>query len=366
MGSFEKSLGIAAVKIFSGFVVEKDVDPSVIDHSKIKNILIIIRHQMGDMLCAVPMMRSIREFYPEADITLVTKQSTMFSEIFDEENSPVNKVLLYEHGFENFINLVKQLRDKNFDLAIVPSSVDFSATNHLLAYYSNSVYKVGVRSKDFDANRISYVLNIKNDFLWDSRKVHQIERNLDVIRQISIPQPEKTIRLTVSSKHIEFANAFVKANFPDSGRIVVGLHPGAGKKQNIWPAERFAELGGMLNVSFKPYFLITEGPNDRQYVEDLERLLSNKYGISCVKLKDSLGNCMAVIKNTGLFISNDTGIMHLASGLGIPTIALFGPTKAEEWGPIGEKMISIQSADGRIESITAPKVYETCKAILGV
>ena len=79
---------------------------------------------------------------------------------------------------------MKTLRDKRIDLAIVPSSVIFSATNHLIAYYSQAKFRVGVRSKDFEPNKIGYTLNIKNDFLWDSKKVHQIERNLDVIRQI--------------------------------------------------------------------------------------------------------------------------------------------------------------------------------------
>jgi ADP-heptose:LPS heptosyltransferase len=366
LGTFEKSLGNAALKIFKGFVIEKDIDPAEIDHRKLKNILIVVRHQMGDMLCSVPMLHSIRSFYPGAVITLVTKGSTRFNEIFDTENSPVDEVLLFEHGFENFINLTKILRDKVIDLAIIPSSVDFSATNHLFAHYSNAAYRVGVRSKDFEPNKIAYVLNIKNDFLWESKKVHQIERNLDVVRQIGISPAERNIRLSVAAKGEEFAERFVRENFPEAGRPIIGLHPGAGKEQNIWPTEKFAELAGLLNSIISPYFLITEGAADKQQVDELSVLLQAKYGISAVRLRDSLRNCMAVINRAKLFISNDTGIMHLASGLNIPTIALFGPTKAEEWGPIGKKMVSIQSADGRMDSLEVSKVYETCKAILGV
>ena len=182
MSKIEKVLGDIGLKIFKGFVLEKDVSPSQEELSNVKNILIVVRHQLGDMLCSVPMMLSLRNHYPDAEITLVTKSSTCFKEIFENNNSPVNNVMLFEHGFEKFVELIKILREKKPGLAIVPSSVIFSATNHLMAYYSRAKYRVGVRSKDFEPNKIGYTLNIKKDFLWDSKKIHQIERNLDVIR----------------------------------------------------------------------------------------------------------------------------------------------------------------------------------------
>ena len=367
MGKTEKVLGDIGLKIFKGFVLEKDIIPSPEILAGIKSILIIVRHQLGDMLCAVPMMRCIRKQFPEADITLVTKSSTKFKEVFENNNSPVDNVIEYEYGFEKFVELIKLLRGKKPDLAIVPSSVVFSATNHLIPYHSRAHYRVGIRSKDFEPNKIAYTLNIKNDFLWDSKKVHQIERNLDVIRQIGIPVNENTIRLDVNKEQADFASEFYSLNFPDKAQKVIGIHPGAAKEQNIWPPEKFAELMGMLYKSTGAYFYISDGPSDKRSTENLENILKKKYpGIQYSKFNGKLMNNAANIARTSLFVSNDTGIMHLAAGFDIPVIGLFGPTKAYEWGPIGRKKASIQARGNNVNNIDILSVYETVMAHLSV
>lgn len=77
-------------------------------------------------------------------------------------------------------------------------------------------------------------------------------------------------------------------------------------------------------------------------------------------------NNAANIAKTALFVSNDTGIMHLASGFDIPVIGLFGPTKAFEWGPVGRNKASIQAAGGLIKNIEITDVLETCLPYLFV
>lgn len=366
MRKIEKVLGAAGKKLFRGFIAEKDISPSEIDHTAIKNILIVVRHQMGDMLCASPMMRSVRNFYPGAHIMLVTKKSTAFDGIFKDNNSPVDEVKYYEHGFENFLNLAKELKEKKIDLAIVSSTVIFSGTNHFLAHYSEAGYKAGVKSKDYEENSLSYLLNIKNDFLWDSKKVHQIERNLDVIRQINISPLENIIKLSLRDSNGEFAEKFIEEHFPDRQKPVIGIHPGAGKEQNVWPAGKFAEMINMLHNEYSAYIFISEGPQDAKYVNEVERLLREKYNIRYAKHKGELMNNAAIISKLSLFISNDTGVMHIASGFDVPLIALFGPTKAYEWGPVGAKKLAFQGKNDNINSIEILQIYETCKELLGV
>ncbi|NOS86307.1 MAG: glycosyltransferase family 9 protein [Ignavibacteria bacterium] len=367
MSKIEKVLGDFSLKLFKGFVLEKDITPSPEVFNDIRSILIVVRHQLGDMLCSVPMLRAIRKNFPQTKITLVTKRSTGFKDIFENNNSPVDNVIEYEYGFENFINTIKIIRGKKPELAIVPSSVIFSATNHLLGYYSQAKYRVGARSKDFEPNKIGYTLNIKNDFLWDSKKVHQIERNLDVIRQIGIFTEENSIKLTVNAEHQKFAGEFYRNNFSDPAKKVIGLHPGAAKDGNIWPQEKFAQLMDLLYNSTGAYFYISEGPADTKCVNELERLLKEKYPhIKYAKYCGEIMNNAANICKTALFVSNDTGIMHLASGFDIPVIGLFGPTKAYEWGPIGSNKASIQASGGVIKNIEITDVFETCIACLSV
>ncbi len=366
MGKTEKVIGALAVKIFKGFVLEKDVIPSPDDLKNISSILVVIRHQMGDMLCSLPMLYSLKAAFPGAKITLVTKRSSKFTEVFTGNAlSPADEVIMYEHGFENFIELVKNLRLKNFGLAVVPASVDFSDTNHLISYFSQAVYRSGVRSKDYEANNIAYTLNIKNDFLWDTQKVHQIERSLDLIRQLGIKPAENNIRLGLTVEQNNFASDFFEKNFSAQNSPVIGLHAGAAKGQNIWPAEKFAALMQLLYEKFNCSFYISEGPDDRHTVGKLEAELKSKcsalnYSVYCGDLMNNAAN----ISKTALFVSNDTGIMHLASGFDIPVIGLFGPTKAYEWGPLGNNKASIQSKSGNISDIEITDVFETCKRFL--
>ncbi len=367
MSKIEKILGDFGLRIFKGFVIEKDVSPSHEELGQVKSILVVVRHQLGDMLCSVPMMRSIRNYYPDALITLVTKSSTRFKEIFDNNNSPVDNVILYENGFEKFVDLVKVLREKKPGLAVVPSSVIFSASNHLMAYYSHAKYRAGVRSKDFEPNKIGYTLNIKKDFLWDSKKVHQIERNLDVIRQLGISPAESVINLTLTVEQQNFGLEYYSANFPDNLRKVIGLHPGAAKGINVWPQEKFAELMELLYKRTNAYFYISEGPDDKKYVDNLEKILKERYPyITYSKYKGELMKNAANISKTALFISNDTGIMHLASGFDIPLIGLFGPTMAYEWGPVGKDKAALQAFGGNINNIDVLNVLETSIPYLSV
>ena len=332
---------------------------------------------MGDMLLTTPMLRSLRLQYPEAHITLVTKSSTKFLQIFKDDNSFVDDVKEYENGFENFINLIKELRDKKFDLAVVPSTVSFSVTNHLIAYYSKAKIRAGAASINALDNKADFLLNVKNDFLWESKKVHYIERNLDIIRQLGIQPREKRIRIDLKRESAEFAENFCAKNFPDSSRLIVGFHTGAAKPANAWAAEKFAALALKLSQNFKCYFFISEGPDDTEYVNKLKELIKNGGDTGTFKSRNSvlindnlapgrlnLLNTAAVIERLNLFVTNDTGIMHLASGLKTPVIALFGPTRASDWGPIGEEKISVQSPSDNIDSIRVDKVYEVCRKLL--
>jgi ADP-heptose:LPS heptosyltransferase len=81
--------------------------------------------------------------------------------------------------------------------------------------------------------------------------------------------------------------------------------------------------------------------------------------------KGTLQNNIALINKLTLFVTNDTGIMHLASGLeNLNLISLFGPTKAYEWGPLGENKRSIQSSSRDINKLSTNIVFETCKSLL--
>jgi heptosyltransferase-2 len=146
---------------------------------------------------------------------------------------------------------------------------------------------------------------------------------------------------------------------------VVGFHPGAAKEGNVWSPGRFAELAFLIRQKFQAEFFISEGPDDAKYVLEMVKILKEKYGIDkVVKHRGQLMNNVGIIKQLGLFITNDTGIMHLAAGLEVPEIALFGPTIAFEWGPLGSNKVSVQSPGKSIDDISVERVFNIAENIL--
>lgn len=367
MGSAEKFLGGIGLAVHKGFVLERDIDAGKIDHASIHNILVVLRHQMGDMLAATPMMRSLKSIYPASKLILVTKRSSRYTEIFTGENSIADEVFIYEKGFENFVNLVKELREKKIDLAVIPSTVVFSSTNHLIAHYSEARIRAGVKSMDHEENRTAYVLNVKKDFNWAAKKVHQIERNLDIIRQLGINPLQNNISIILNKEYVDFAERYYAENNIERSKPVISFHPGAAKAGNTWPAEKFAELAYLFVSRYDAQVFISEGPADKKYADEMAGMLKEKYNIERIfRHKGDLMNNIALISLSDLFVTNDTGVMHLASGLELPVIALFGPTKAWEWGPLGKNKISIQASSPNLANIEVKKVFDECQKALSL
>lgn len=320
---------------------------------------------MGDMICALPMIYSLRKNFPQAKLLLVTKNSTRFGEIFTDDNKPVDNVFYYEKGFENFLDLVKELTSYSIDIAVIPSTVVFSSTNHFFGYYSKSKIRAGVNSKDGEDNPCSYLLNVKKDFDWKYKKVHQIERNLDIIIQLGCKYLSAELHLEIPESNKNFAEEFLNTNYKNRNKIFVGVHPGAAKEGNVWSPIKYAEVLSALNSEFDINVFLSEGPDDKKYSDELKKILTESYQFENLAVYNgTLMNDVAIISFMNLFITNDTGISHIASGLDIPVITLFGPTYAYEWAPVGENKFAIQSPSKEINDIDADKVLELCRKIL--
>jgi heptosyltransferase-2 len=214
---------------------------------------------------------------------------------------------------------------------------------------------------------VEYLLNVKSDFDWDSRKLHQTERNLDVGRQIGCDLTEeekKNVMIHLSKEEIDFADSFIEENFPDKNKLIVSMHPGAGKVPNRWDKENFIELTKKLHDKYNCYFLITSGMIDKEITDEVKEKLM-KMNINCVLLENTpVRKVGAVIKQTDLYITNDTGTLHVAGGVDANVISLFGPTHGYEWAPVGENKICIQSPTDNIIDITVEEVVESSVRIL--
>lgn len=160
-------------------------DPEFLESGRVKNILIVRQHnQLGDMLCSVPLFAAVRKKYPGAHITLVASPIN-YEILFSDINPYIDKVITYQKSTaKDLLDFYRELRNHSYQIGIVPSTVSISRTSHIINYFSGAKIRAGVNSIDDKINSVSYLLNVKSDFKWNERKLHQTDRNLEVGMQI--------------------------------------------------------------------------------------------------------------------------------------------------------------------------------------
>jgi len=327
----------------------------------VKNILIVRQHnQLGDMLCSVPLFAAIRKKFPQAHITLVASPIN-YEILFSDINPFIDKVITYRKApFKNLMDFYKELKNHDYQIGIVPSTVSISRTSHFINYFSGAKVRVGVKSIDSKYNSLEYLLNVKSDFKWDSKKLHQVERNLDVGRQINCDltlEEKSEMMIHLSNDEITFAKIFLHENFTDKNKLIVSFHPGAGKTDNRWSKQNFTALIKMLYEKYDCYILMTSGAIDKEITDSIKIDLT-AHDIDTIILENTpIRKVGAVIKLTDLYITNDTGTMHVAGGVDATVISLFGPTHGYEWAPKGTNKICIQSPTNNINDISVEQVF---------
>lgn len=370
MSRVSKKIKLFIIKTLKRFFNEQTalvVDKSTrlnIDFGEVKKILIVRQHnQLGDMLCAVPLLRAIRQKFPNAKITLVT--SPVNYEVV-KDNPFVDEVLNFDKAkffkspkeFLEFINKIKS----GFDIAIVPATVSISTTSNLLAYISGARIRIGPKSLNGIENPTSFLFNYQVVLDWENEpKKHQTERNLDIVRAFGIETDDLSYVIPTFDEDKKFARDFLKEG--EKFDFIIGYHPGAGKVKNRWSAKNFAKLAIKLAEQFNALTLITAGPMDDEPVKEMIEQIDEKLKYLVLK-NQKISRVVAVIESIDLFITNDTGTMHIAGATKTPVISLFGPTEPYQWSPINENKFFIHSKTGEINDITVEQVYELAREIL--
>jgi ADP-heptose:LPS heptosyltransferase len=334
----------------------------------VKSILIVRQHnQLGDMLCVVPLLRALRRKYPDAHLALMA--SPVNADIM-RDNRYLDEVILYDkktildrRRFHLLVLLrfVRELRNKRFSIAIVPSTVSTSFTSDLLAYLSGARCRIGAGSLSGVGNPSAFLFTIPETLDWASEPDrHQTLRNIDNARSLELVLDDQTLEMTLSEREEEEGRKYVK-EVRQSHRRAIGFHPGAGKVPNRWPADFFAALINELVPEFDAAAVVTCGPMDMDQVRAVEKGLNFPYHLI---VNQEIRRVASILKSLDLVITNDTGIMHVAAAVGAPVLSLFGPTSPEQWAPQGDRNRYIQGRGGDIRTISVESVLENVRSMI--
>ncbi|PJA98196.1 MAG: ADP-heptose--LPS heptosyltransferase [Ignavibacteriales bacterium CG_4_9_14_3_um_filter_30_11] len=345
---FEKLLSVKEIK-------NKDI-------SLPKKFLIVRQHnQLGDLLSGVSLFRAIKETYPNSNITLIVSPFNYPGVI---KNKFIDKTYIYNNRkiYNPFylVKFIKLLRS-GYDVTIVPVVVSISFTSNLIARIAKSNIRIGCSSLDGKKNTSYFFFDRRVKLDWRKHPDANVsERSLDIVRPFGINTQNFKSEISFDESDIMTADIFLKANYFTKKNIIIGLHVGAGKIPNRWSLLKFIELIEQLHKFYKAKFYLTCSTADTNVVN----FIKNNSKISlAVFMNKKITEVAALIEKSDLFISNDTGIMHVAGTTNTAQISIFGPTNPFNWAPIGENKLFIRKSE-IIDDISVKDVYDHCELLL--
>jgi len=191
--------------------------------------------------------------------------------------------------------------------------------------------------------------------------MHESAHNLHPLAAIGVSERDLSAVLVPFDAEERECARFIAAAF-GAGKPFIVVHPGAGKRQNVWPPARFAEVVSLLGDRTGMEAVAVRGPVDAGAMDEF---LASCAVCPVVLSSPTVGFLGALMKRAALTLCNDTGIMHVAGAVGARCVAIFGPTDPARWKPVKDSVVAVKSRDGDVSSVRVEEVLAAARALLG-
>lgn len=283
-----------------------------------KKIIVVKLWAVGESVLTLPMIHLLKKKYPEAQIDVFTRKRN--KDVYMDDTDVTNVFLFEDKPFRLF---------KKYDVAIdCEPYLNVSALfSFFLARYALG-FDHGMRARLY-THKIHY-----ND------EQHVVQTYCDLLRFFDIfERPTELVRL--GYEDIANKNALRLLQERKIKGFLVGFCCGAAEsgQGRKWAKERFAQLAEKLILEYNATVLLVGSPSEKELNEQVFLLVNKKYQKKIYNLAGltNLKESFVLIEQCDLFISNDTGPMHIAAAQGVRTIGLFGPNTPVRFGPFGKK-----------------------------
>ena len=327
------------------------------------SILVIDFGQLGDVVMSLPSLRAIRERFPHARITIaVGKPGAEVVEMsgLADATIVVDRVGLRD-GFKplsilRILSIVKDVRRKQFDFVIDLHSLP---ETNLLGFFSGAPKRLFSRrpgrSLDFLANFDPAPPIDRND-----PDQHLVDRYLEVLVPLGIKGAQRVPRLMIRADDDRAVEAILRKAKAEKGAPLVGLFPGAGHPGRRWPLERFAQLANVLLRSDGVRPIIFVGPEERALIPTMRSLFPTA---AVILDRLTIRQLAAAQARLSVFVSNDTGPMHIAAAVGAPVVALMDRPTPHAYVPLSAPCRLLLSSS--IIEIQVEDVHAAVQELLG-
>jgi heptosyltransferase-2 len=296
--------------------------------SRFHRILVLRYSSLGDVALTNPVLDLLHKNYPHAEILYATKEQ--FAPAVSAHPAVTQTAFLRGGGFFNFWEHLSQLRAFQPDLVV--DLHDSLRTRLFRPFFSNA--RILVYDKEAVYRRL-LVQKLKSE-----PSLHTINKYLKVLAPLEIEMPAQVhFEVSIAPEMQTFLRGFLELRKIGSAQQVVGLGPGSIWATKQWMPDHYAELASRLVRDDKALLFWFGSPDEKELIESIQAQMSVDPADRGIDLSGgfSLEQSIALLGRCDLFIGNDSGLMHLASGRGIRTVVIYGSTTTslgfEPWGP---------------------------------
>ena len=281
---------------------------------QINRILIIRLAPLGETVLTTPVIRALRQHFRDAYIAYMVAPTR---EDLVSANPHLNEVLTYQASVPK---LIYQMARRKFQMVIVLQPT-FRLVLH--TFLARIPFRVGFETNAGGKKLLSVA--VPND-----TSQHETQRYLDVVRALGVEVVDDEPEVFIDSGGVAWVNKFLENRNLDDTKPIIGLNPGAATVYRRWHASNFAILGDLLHEVYDAHIVITTGPREGELADQVAAQMSHSPVIITQATPMQLA---ALLQRCDLYISNDTGPMHLSTAVKTPTIALFGASNLIQWAP---------------------------------
>jgi heptosyltransferase-3 len=308
------------LKTLSFFLSQKKSIPLL---RSIGSVLFIRIDRVGDMALSTPALRAIKAALPKVQLTVMASPAN--APVL-KNNPDVDEVIVYDRSARLLekMKFIKGLRSRRFELAIDPYT-DYEMKTAFLAGVSGAVHRIG-----YAAFGRGFFFNWPSPQIEGTR--HFVDGALDLLKRVGVPSENRNPAIYLGEEERAWADQWLQDN-GFHGKAIVAIHPGAYYETQRWLPGHYAELIRLIQVRSQADVILFGGPSDTKVIDDIR----SRVGMDiCICIQDDLRKFLAILSQCRLLVCNNSGPLHCAVALGVPTISFMGPTVKELWMPIGE------------------------------
>jgi ADP-heptose:LPS heptosyltransferase len=334
----------------------------------VRKIAVLRSLFLGDVLCATPALRALRNRFPQAEITFIglpwardlVDRLSSIDRFSPFPGYPGLPEMAYEPSRTR--QFIERARRQQYDLVVQMHGCGPASNDFVTAL--GGATSVGF-SRDAD-DRLTVQVPWRDD-------EHEVQRWFRLVGALGADVSETDLDFPLQRGDFARADELL-GSVTASDRPLIGFHAGAKDPARRWPVERFAELAGRLALEIDCRFVLTGTAAERAL---LDRLTSSVHApVVNLAGQTDLGALAAVIARLDLLVTNDTGASHVAAAVGTPSVVLFGPTLPAQWAPLnrrlhrpldaGELMGGLRDGAAALAALPVEPVLAACREQLAM